>query len=147
MRHRSKSIAIARPIGTVFAFLADIENERLWRKEVVAVTKTEDFETGATYAQTLAMPSGRCSCRCANVKVTERLPDRRIAFTTTTGSIRRFGVYELCAIDNGTVVTLHLSVEFDGLQKLMTPLIALATGSRLEQLVELKNVLERSGKL
>lgn len=145
MREQSKTISIARPIATVFAFLADAENDKLWRRGVWEVTRTGDLGVGAKYRQTVELPGDRHSE--AYVEITEFMPNRRIAFTTTTGPIRRVGSYDLRPIDNGTEVIFRLSTELVGLQKLMTPLFALAVASQVEALNAMKSVLESRTEL
>jgi uncharacterized protein YndB with AHSA1/START domain len=145
VREQSKTISIARPVDMVFAFLADAENDKLWRKSVVEVTRTGDVGVGARYHQTLASRGDRRSD--ALVETTEFVPDTRIAFTTTTGPLRRIGSYDLRAVDNGTEVTFRLSAELLGLQKLMTPLVALAMEAQVGAVSELKRVLESRTEL
>jgi uncharacterized protein YndB with AHSA1/START domain len=40
MPEESNTITIARPVGDVFAFLADAENDKQWRGGVIEMTRT-----------------------------------------------------------------------------------------------------------
>ena len=83
MPEESNTITIARPAGDVFAFLADAENDKLWRPGVVEIARTGGQGVGTTYHQVVSGPGGRRVD--ADIEITEFLPDERIAFRTTKG--------------------------------------------------------------
>ena len=93
MPEESNTITIARPAGDVFAFLADAENDKLWRPGVVEIARTGGQGVGTTYHQVVSGPGGRRVD--ADIEITEFLPDERIAFRTTKGPIRPTGSYDL----------------------------------------------------
>jgi hypothetical protein len=59
MPEESNTITIARPVGDVFAFLANAENNRRWRSGVIEMTRTGGQGVGTTYRQVVAGPGGR----------------------------------------------------------------------------------------
>jgi uncharacterized protein YndB with AHSA1/START domain len=140
MPEESNTITIARPVGDVFAFLADAENDKQWRGGVIEMTRTSGQGVGATYRQIVAGPGGRRID--ADVEITEFVPDRRIAFRTTKGPVRPTGSYDLQADDGRTVVTFSLAVELGGVKKLMAPMVTKTMKSEVAALTELKRVLE-----
>jgi uncharacterized protein YndB with AHSA1/START domain len=145
MPEQSKTVAIARPIAAVFAFLADAENDKQWRHGVIEMTRTGGEGVGTTYRQVVGAPGGRRVD--ADLEITEFVPEQRIAFRTTTGAVRPTGSYDLRPIDNGTEVTLRLAARLGGLKKLMAPLVAVTMKSEVDALGELKRVLESSTHL
>ena len=56
MPEESNTITIARPVGDVFAFLADAENDKLWRPGVVEIARTGGQGVGTTYHQVVSGP-------------------------------------------------------------------------------------------
>jgi uncharacterized protein YndB with AHSA1/START domain len=140
MPEESNTITIARPVGDVFAFLADAENDKQWRGGVIEMTRTSGQGVGARYRQIVAGPGGRRID--ADVEITEFVPDRRIAFRTTKGPVRPTGSYDLQADDGRTVVTFSLAVELGGVKKLMAPMVTKTMKSEVAALSELKRVLE-----
>ena len=86
MPEESSTITIARPVGDVFAFLADAENDKKWRHGVIEITRTGGQGVGTTYRQVVSGPGGRRTD--ADVEITEFVLDHRIAFRTTKGPVR-----------------------------------------------------------
>ena len=86
MPEESHTITIARPVGDVFAFLANAENDKQWRGGVIEMTRTSGQGVGSTYRQIVAGPGGRRID--ADVEITEFVADERIAFRTTNGPVR-----------------------------------------------------------
>jgi uncharacterized protein YndB with AHSA1/START domain len=140
MPEQSNTITIARPVGDVFAFLADAENDTQWRGGVIEMTGAGGQGVGATYRQIVAGPGGRRID--ADVEITEFVPDRRIAFRTTKGPVRPTGSYDLQTRDGGTVVTFRLAATLGGVKKLMAPMVTKTMRSEVAALTELKRVLE-----
>jgi uncharacterized protein YndB with AHSA1/START domain len=140
MPEESNTITIARPVGDVFAFLADGENDKQWRGGVIEMTRTSGQGVGATYRQIVTGPGGRRID--ADVEITEFVPDQRIAFRTTKGPVRPTGSYDLQARDGGTVVTFHLAATLSGVKKVMAPMVAKTMRSEVAALTVLKRVLE-----
>jgi uncharacterized protein YndB with AHSA1/START domain len=122
MPEESNTITIARPVGDVFAFLANAENDKQWRGGIIDMTRTGGQGVGATYRQIVAGPGGRRID--ADVEITEFVPDQRIAFRTTKGPVRPTGSYDLQTRDRGTVVTFRLAATLGGVKKLMAPMVA-----------------------
>ena len=60
MPHAENTITVDRPIGDVFAYLADGTNNPRWRSGVLSIERNSSTEqAGATYQQKLRGPGGR----------------------------------------------------------------------------------------
>jgi uncharacterized protein YndB with AHSA1/START domain len=140
MPEESHTVTIARPIGDVFALLADAENDKQWRRGVIEITRTGGQGVGTTYHQLVAGPGGRRIE--ADVEITEFVPDQRIAFRTTKGPVRPTGSYDLRPTDHGTELTFHLAANLGGLKKLMTPMVSRTMKTEVTAIDELKRILE-----
>ena len=77
MPEESNTITIARPAGDVFAFLADAENDKLWRPGVVEIARTGGQGVGTTYHQVVSGRRGtKGRCRYRDHRVLARRADR-----------------------------------------------------------------------
>jgi carbon monoxide dehydrogenase subunit G len=140
MPEASNEIVIARPPEEVFAFLADAANDKQWRSGVLDIEKVSGDGLGAVYKQGVKGPGGKRID--ADIERTELDPPRRIGFRTLTGPVRPTGRYELAADGTGTRVRFSLDAELKGLKKAMSPMVQKTMRSEVEQLAELKRVLE-----
>lgn len=113
----SGSILIARPIGEVFAFFSDAENDPTWRSGVKSIRRIGDLGVGTAYEQTVAGPGGRSIS--ANIRVTAFEPEKRVAFEATSGPVRPKGEYSFANAEGGTRVTFSLTAELSGLKTLL----------------------------
>jgi carbon monoxide dehydrogenase subunit G len=140
MPDASRSITIDRPIGDVFAFLANAENDKQWRSGVIEMTRTGGEGVGTTYRQIVSGPGGRRID--ADLEITEFVQDQRIGFKTTKGPVRPTGRYDLERRDGGTQLTFRLDAKLSGLKMLMAPMVTKAMRSEVGELAALKRVLE-----
>ena len=139
----SGSVLIARPVGEVFAFFADAENDPAWRPGVKSIRRLGEPGVGAEYEQSVAGPGGRSVS--ANVRVTAFEPDRRVAFEGTSGPIRPRGEYLFSAAEGGTRVTFSLAVELSALKSLvMSGPVQKTMDAEIGALTRAKAHLERS---
>jgi uncharacterized protein YndB with AHSA1/START domain len=97
MPEESRTITIARPVGEVFAFLADAENDKMWRHGVIEITRTRGQGDGTTDRQVVSGPGGRRVD--ADVEITQFVPDQWIAFSTIKGPARPSGSYDMRTIN------------------------------------------------
>jgi uncharacterized protein YndB with AHSA1/START domain len=140
MPEATNSIEIRRSPAEVFAFLADGENDRRWRRGVLDIHLKPGQGKGAVYEQGVKGPFGRRVA--ADYEITGYEPDRLIAFRATAGPVRPEGTYELEPLENGTRVTFSLRCSPTGLSKLLTPMIAKTMRSEVAQLDHLRATLE-----
>ena len=135
------SVTISRPIGEVFAFVADGENARRWRPGVLDVARQSGEGVGAIYRQGVKGPGGRRIA--ADYEVTAFEPDRRIAFRAIAGPVRPTGEYQFVPAGDGATVTLALDATLTGWKSLVMGRAVQSTMSaEVRNLDTLKKILE-----
>jgi uncharacterized membrane protein len=133
------TVTIRRPVGEVFAFIENHENDPRWRAGVLDIKRG----SGNSWQQGMKGPLGR---RIAgDFDVTQNEPNRRHAFHVTAGPVQPDGVYELADENGSTRVTFSLRADLDGAKKLMAPLVARTMKQEVGALDRLKTVLESGG--
>ena len=135
------SVSIRRPVGEVFAFVADGENARRWRPGVLDVSHQSGEGLGAIYRQGVKGPGGRRIA--ADYEVTAFEPDRRIAFRAIAGPVRPTGEYRFAAEGDGATVSLALDATLTGWKRLlMGRAVQTTMDSEVRNLDTLKSILE-----
>lgn len=135
------SATISRPIGEVFAFVADGENARQWRPGVLDVVRQSGEGLGAIYRQGVKGPAGRRIA--ADYEVTAFEPDRRIAFRAIAGPVRPTGEYQFAPAGDGTTVSLALDATLTGWKSLLMGRAVQSTMlAEVRNLDTLKQILE-----
>lgn len=135
------SVSIRRPVGDVFAFVADGENARRWRPGVLDVSRQSGEGLGAIYRQGVKGPGGRRIA--ADYEVTAFEPDRRIAFRAIAGPVRPTGEYRFAAEGDGTTVSLALDATLTGWKRLvMSRAVQSTMDIEVRNLETLKSILE-----
>ena len=110
-------VTIARPVGDVFAFLADGLNGPQWRPGVLDVKLVSGSAKGAVYRQGVKGPGGRRID--ADYQVTAYEPNRLLAFQAIAGPVRPTGEFRFEPVEGGTRLTFSLRAELSGLKKLL----------------------------
>jgi uncharacterized membrane protein len=135
------SVSISRPVGEVFAFIADGENAMRWRPAVLDVSRQSGEGLGAVYRQGVRGPGGRRIA--ADYEVTAFEPDRRIAFRAIAGPVRPTGEYRFAADGNATTVSLAFDATLTGWKRLLMGRAVQSTmESEVRNLETLKAILE-----
>jgi uncharacterized protein YndB with AHSA1/START domain len=141
MPEASNEVVINRPVGEVFAFLADAENDPQWRSAVLDITREQGTSgVGTRYRQGVKGPGGRRVA--ADVEITEYQPETLIAFRGIAGPVRPEGRYTLSPADGGTRVRFELSAKLAGLKRFMSSPVQKSMDSEVGSLATLKQVLE-----
>jgi carbon monoxide dehydrogenase subunit G len=114
---------IDRPIGEVFAFLADGENDPKFSPRVLEIEKTTDGPTGVgtIYASTVKDAGMKTERK---FKLTEFDSPNRIRWTELSENLVTVptGGYDLVPEGEGTRLTVHNEFEGHGFGKLLAPL-------------------------
>ena len=132
---------IARPIGDVFAYLADGDNCPQWRSGVLDIKRVSGEGVGERYAQGVAGPMGRRVA--ADYEITVFEPNRRIEFQTLAGPVRPHGRYDFEEADGGTRVTFSLDASLGGFQSLfMGSMVQRTMDAEVAALANVKRLLE-----
>ncbi len=139
--HVERTVTIARPAELVFDYIASGSLSCEWRAGVRELTLMSSFTgQGAVYRQIIAGPAGR-DIDCDYV-ITGYDPPRRLDFTVVSGPARPTGSFELVERNGHTHVTLCLDAAPRGLRRLVAPLWARVLRNEVDELDQLKNVLE-----
>ena len=141
MPSATQSVSINRPLGEVFAFVADGTNAMQWRPAVVDVAHVSGEDTGAVYRQGVKGPGGRRIA--ADYEVTDSEPNRRIAFRTIAGPVRPTGEYRFDAVGDTTTVTFTLEATLTGWKAIvMGRAVQASIEGEMRTLDTLKRILE-----
>jgi uncharacterized membrane protein len=141
MPSATRSISISRPIGDVFAFVADGTNAKKWRPGVLDVAHVSGEGTGAVFRQGVKGPGGRRIA--ADYEVTAFEPNRRMAFRAIAGPVRPSGEYRFEANGEQTNMTFSLEVTLSGWKALlMSRAVQSTMDSEVRNLDALKRLLE-----
>jgi uncharacterized membrane protein len=135
------SVSIKRPVGEVFAFVADGENAMRWRPGVLDVSHQSGDGLGAIYRQGVKGPGGRRIA--ADYEITAFELDRRIAFRAIAGPVRPTGEYRFASDGDGTTLSLALDATLTGWKRLLMSRAVQGTmDSEVHNLETLKSILE-----
>lgn len=141
MPNAERTIQINRPIGEVFAFVADGEKAPRWRSGVLEISKKSGEGNDAVYRQVVKGPGGRKID--ADYLVTDYQPPTHMGFRAIAGPVRPVGSYDLKAEGDNTSLTFRLSVELGGWKKwLMGGPVQKTMDAEMAALDKLKSVLE-----
>jgi uncharacterized protein YndB with AHSA1/START domain len=138
------TVNIARPIETVFAYLADGEKCPEWRPGVLDIKRLNgDGGVGTRYVQGVGGLMGRRIPADYEIAAFER--NRAIEFQTVAGPVRPHGRYELAPADGGTRLTFSLDAPLSGIKGLlMARAVQRTMEAEVGALERLKGVLEAS---
>lgn len=118
-------MTVERPIGEVFAFLADGLNEPTWRPDVrdVRLQTGNGTAVGSVWAQTMNGPGGRKIQ--GDYRTTRSDPPVRLDFEVIAGPARPVGSFALTEVGpSSTAVSFTLDLVPTGLMRLMSGVIA-----------------------
>ena len=141
--HFANSVDIDRPVGDVFAFVADLENIPKWNYAIVETRKISDgpVGVGTTYRQVRSVPTRSEE----TLRVTELEPARRFAVEGDLGPFAGTLAYDFEDLGGRTRLTNIADLEGRGLMKLAA---AVASGRARDavaaNLRALKQLLERA---
>jgi uncharacterized membrane protein len=142
MAHAEKSILIHRPVESVFDFVLNGANNKLWRSSVLDIKPLSEppYGVGSKFEQGLKGPGGRIA---GDYEITELVPNERIGFRVSAGPARPTGLYRFQPEDEATRLTFVLGYKAAGLSKLMEPMIQKSMEQEVGMLEELKAFLEK----
>jgi hypothetical protein len=116
------TVTIARPVGEVFAFLADLRNIPRWNYAIARTVPTSPgpAAAGATYRQTRTIPRRSEE----SLQITVFQPPTRLAVQGQLGPFRATASYLLEPVPSGT--RLANDVELEPISALLRPIGPLA---------------------
>lgn len=140
-----RSVVIARPLDVVFAFVADPTNGRAWRTSLAEVSADGPLAVGTVFRQRVSGPGG--GTVPADIRVTELVPGRRVAFIGVAGPLRPEVAFDFEPVEGGTKVTFSISAPLTGPKKLfLGPIVQRSIAAEIAGLDAAKRLLE-SGTL
>ena len=141
MPSAEREVTIARPVGDVFAFVADGLNAPRWRPGVLDISIASGSGLGAVYKQGVRGPGGRRID--ADYRVTAYEPNRRLSFETIAGPVRPTGQFVFDDLDGATRLTFALQAELTGIKRfLMGGAVQKTMDAEVGATERLKEVLE-----
>ena len=122
MQTFQNTVTIARPVGEVFAFLADLRNIPRWNYATAGTVPTSPGPAGAgaTYRQTRTIPRRSED----SLQITVFQPPTRLAVQGQLGPFRAMASYLLKPVPGGT--RLANDVELEPISALLRPIGPLA---------------------
>ena len=104
MHALGSAVAVDRPIGDVFDFLAEARNQPAWRSDVSLVARIsgsgKPLGVGTGYLLRVTDPRGRVTEE--TLEITRYEPPHLVEFIVTRGQARLVGRYTLVAINSTT---------------------------------------------
>jgi uncharacterized protein YndB with AHSA1/START domain len=118
MPSAQRTLIIARPVETVFAFFTDPDNDPKWRPAVKEIKADGPPRVGATIHQVVAGPAGRGIP--ADIEITAYEPGAQYGFAVIAGPVRPRGEMHFAPTpEGGTEVTFSLDTELTGFKKVL----------------------------
>ncbi|MEV5834734.1 SRPBCC family protein [Nocardia sp. NPDC052112] len=116
------ALAINRPIGEVFAYLAQFENIPRWNYAITETRKTSPgpVEVGSTYRQTRSIPQPAVE----TFEVTEFEPTHQLQIRGQLGPFPATVSYYLEPVGGGTLLRNAVELELNGPVRLASPVVA-----------------------
>lgn len=136
-----RTVVIAAPITTVFAFFTDHANDPKWRPGVMDIEPNPAPGVGVVITQGVAGPMGRRIP--ADFEITDYDPPRAYGFRAIAGPVQPVGSYTLTEAGAGTSVTFRLSAELGRLKQMaMGSMVQRTMDAEVAALDKAKAVLE-----
>ncbi|MGH2662488.1 MAG: SRPBCC family protein [Actinomycetota bacterium] len=123
---------VDRPIGEVFAYLADLDNvprHDPWVEEIEQ-TSSGPVGVGATWRNVRRMGRRRIE---APIEVVEYEPDRRLTIVSDSGPIRVKAAQTFESSGTGTLVREVVTMSISGPLKIMQPVIGRSLRKQAEE--------------
>ncbi len=116
MAHAEKTVLIHRPVESVFDFMLNGANNRLWRSSVLDVKPLSQapYGVGSRFALGLKGPTGRIP---TDYEITEAKPYELIRFRVTAGPARPTVTYLFHRREHATELSSVLDYQQDDLSK------------------------------
>jgi hypothetical protein len=138
MAHAEKTVVINRPVQSVFDFVINGANNKLWRSSVLDIKPLGEapYGAGSKFQQGLKGPGGRIAW---DYEITECKPNELIGFQVTSGPARPKGIYRFDSQGAATKVTFVLDHETKQLAKLTDPALTQQVFQELSGAVQDEN--------
>lgn len=117
-----KAVTINRPIGDVYSFILDFENESKWASEVVRTERTSEgpIGVGSTFDDHVEFMGKTMK---TSYEILSLVPNSAITIRTSSGPVPFTATYAFDGSNGMTHVSIAAEVEPGGFFKLATPMI------------------------
>jgi carbon monoxide dehydrogenase subunit G len=138
------SVVIRRPVGEVFKFLINPDNNSQWQAGVIESRKISDGEIGVgTQGEDLRKYLGR-EVR-TSYEIVEYQPDHKLRFRSLSGPIKFEGSYTLEPVEEGTRFSFAIQGDTGPFSSLIGPVASRMAKKQVEaDSANLKELLESS---
>jgi len=140
--HAQKTVQINRPVGSVFDFVLNGANNRLWKRSVLDVQPLGDppYGVGSKFQQEVDGLEGPVA---GDYQLTECEANELIGFQVMSGPARWTGTYRFRDLGRTTELTCVLDAEREGLSGLTDATLQRLMEREVQALDELKAFLEK----
>jgi hypothetical protein len=140
--HAAKTVVINRPLESVFEFVLNGANNRLWKSSVLDVRPLGEppYGAGSKFQQQVKGPEGPTT---GDYQITEYEPNRLIAIQVMNGPARWRGQYRFRPVGAATELTCELEAEREDLHRVTAAMLETAIEQDVLALDELKAFLEK----
>ena len=142
MIHIEQSLVINRPIGEVFAYMADPANNSQWQSGLVESRATSEgpVAVGARGMEVRQFLGRRIE---STYEITQYEADKNLGFKVISGPIPMEGGYTFESIEGGTRVAFEIQGEVGGFFRLGEPIVSRMVRRQVEaDFNNLKDLLE-----
>jgi hypothetical protein len=136
------STLILRPIGEVFTFITNPQNNSQWQYGSLESVQLSvgDMQVGTLFSSFGHFMGRRIQ---SNFEVSEFEANNSYGFETISGPIQLQTSYSFAPVDRGTVVAVSSLINPGGFFKLIDPLVTIVVKKQFEEnLARLKELLE-----
>ncbi len=140
--HAQRTVVINRSIGSVFDFVLNGANNRLWKRLVLEARPLGEapYGVGSKFQQEVRGPEGPAA---ADYQVTECRSNELIEIEVMSGPARWTGQYRFRSLGRATEVSYELKAEREGLHGMADAVLQSVVEQEAGTLDELKAFLEK----
>ena len=137
------STTINRPVGEVFSFVAEMENEAQWHTDIVEAERLTEGDVGSGTSYKVTYRPQPMSPGEGVVEIVGFEKDRRITSQSDMGNMKATLTHLFGDSAGGTEVTRRIQVETSGMMTVMSPIMRFMVRRRNVGFIDnLKQTLE-----
>ncbi len=140
--HAHRTVTIHRPLGSVYEFVLNGANNRLWKSSVLEVRPlgVAPYGAGSKFQQEVRGPEGPVT---ADYQLTDCKVNELIEVQVMSGPARWRGLYRFRWLGDVTEVNYRLEAEREGLRGMTDAMLQHTIEAEASTLDELKVFLEK----
>jgi hypothetical protein len=140
--HARKTVVINRPVESVFDFVLNGGNNRLWKSSVLEVQPLGDapYGVGSKFQQEVSGPEGPTA---GDYQITACKPNELLGIQVMNGPARWMAEYRFRSLGKASEVMCEVQAEREGLTGITDAAFQRSLEQEAQSLVELKAFLEK----